>query len=623
MLRSLSSTLWKNGRKLRLASFKSHPREPLDQKYATLDDDSPADGAGCLSAVEVEASAGDDGDFLLLQLTHMPREVIYRILSYLLPMELLSVGQTCKLLYQVCQDEHLWRDLYHYSKEKHHLEQNPYKAKKLKKWGSSGITWRDRYKLTFVMKQKKRKRDKNVIRKVLGSSDCEVFLSLDQTSFDCQEPNEPEQYISGEITINVRSEKMVSHGLYLLLYGEEAFRAYDGARNSIRKLKSPILASHFNILGGKSWDERKQSIVILHRGTYRYPFHQAFPKKRTLGNRLPPSFLRMLPRTGNYFRVEYHACAIFCQPFPHTKVSSMKHSLLLHNSERMRAKLKGRISQVASSPATETVEKHFMLHSDCRAIFEARLEKTYFHLDQEAITITCSINNRHSKSKIYAVSVTIIEVLGQSRVCREVIKRGAGGVGQWQIVDGQGLPAPRLHHLHQTQGGTLQDDRVQEEEDGTRQGGEGGDGSEESSEGLDEIHGSNSGSSSGVGDNTPAPRSGNGSVSWQSGNARTAHPILISRRPRAGGQFGNGQQSRSSRMLGEKRLYHISVDSGEMLRGIELTYPLRGDDIMGESLFNTHAFHQTYLLVVTFHMSFGHIDPRLRIPIFLIKSDST
>jgi len=170
------------------------------------------------------------------------------------------------------------------------------------------------------MKQKKRKRDKNVIRKVLGSSDCEVFLSLDQTSFDCQEPNEPEQYISGEvravpffclfvcfvlpltnphqITINVRSEKMVSHGLYLLLYGEEAFRAYDGARNvrcddlaghvlctlapfitighspqkcmqSIRKLKSPILASHFNILGGKSWDERKRSIVILHRGTYR------------------------------------------------------------------------------------------------------------------------------------------------------------------------------------------------------------------------------------------------------------------------------------------------------------------------------------------------------------------
>jgi len=75
MLRSLSSTLWKNGRKLRLVSFKSHPREPLDQKYATLDDDSPADGAGCLSAVEVEASAGDDGDFLLLQLTHMPREV--------------------------------------------------------------------------------------------------------------------------------------------------------------------------------------------------------------------------------------------------------------------------------------------------------------------------------------------------------------------------------------------------------------------------------------------------------------------------------------------------------------------------------------------------------------------
>jgi hypothetical protein len=34
-----------------------------------------------------------------------------------------------------------------------------------------------------------------------------------------------------QVTINVRSEKVVTHGLYLMVYGEEAFRAYDSARN--------------------------------------------------------------------------------------------------------------------------------------------------------------------------------------------------------------------------------------------------------------------------------------------------------------------------------------------------------------------------------------------------------
>jgi hypothetical protein len=47
-------------------------------------------------------------------------------------------------------------------------------------------------------------------------------------------------YSIGQVTINVRSEKVVTHGLYLMVYGQEAFRSYDAARNVPLFLFAPL-----------------------------------------------------------------------------------------------------------------------------------------------------------------------------------------------------------------------------------------------------------------------------------------------------------------------------------------------------------------------------------------------
>ncbi len=102
-------------------------------------------------------------------------------------------------------------------------------------------------------------------------------------------------------------------------------------------------------------------------------------------------------------------------------------------------------------------------------------------------------------------------------------------------------------------------------------------------------------------------------------NSLAGEPGATRREPVSNSGSASNRYPETGRRLGEKRIYHVQVDTGEMLRGVELTYPVRWSDVLGESLFNTATFHQTYLLVVSFHMSFGRIDPRVRIPIFLIK----
>jgi hypothetical protein len=116
---------------------------------------------------------------------------------------------------------------------------------------------------------------------------------------------------------------------------------------AIRKSKRPVLGFYHNILGDTPWKERKRNTITLYRGTYRYPIRCVFPKKSLLDQRLPPSFLRMMPKTGSYFRVEYYASVVLGLPFPHSNVMSMKHNILLHNSKRMDRKLKTRVERVA------------------------------------------------------------------------------------------------------------------------------------------------------------------------------------------------------------------------------------------------------------------------------------
>lgn len=640
---------------------------------------------------------GDADYYVLLVLTHLPREVLYRIFSFLQPMDLLNVGQTCTLLKEVSEDEYLWRALYYYSKEKHHLEHNPYKAKR-RKWGNEQLTWRERYKLTFVVKQRKSK-GKKKIRKLLGGTDNELFLNLNCSVFECQEASEPDQYITGEVTINVRSEKVVTHGLYLMVYGQEAFRSYDAARNAIRKSKRPVLGFYLNILGDTPWKERKRNTITLYRGTYRYPIRCVFPKKSLLDQRLPPSFLRMMPKTGSYFRVEYYASVVLGLPFPHSNVMSMKHNILLHNSKRMDRKLKTRVERVAGSPAHEAVEKRFLMKADRRARFEAHLDKTFFYLDEEAITITCNIDNRCSRSRVHAVSVTVLEILGESQVCREIVKRGAGGVGRWQLVaDNQRGIRPNGDDDNQNDDNNDDNDEGQQQrrgDDGDQDEADGeemelheeGDNEYDEDEEGDRLGEESTEGSSPEVEERPAWAGRRRGSLGSSGGASSAAPPLPGRRRNsiAGGEQSSSSSSSSSsstpsqthdvirrsslggagagvaadpqafmqrrrnslagepgatrrepvsnnnsggassrypemgRRLGEKRIYHVQVDAGEMLRGVELTYPVRWGDVLGESLFNTATFHQTYLLVVSFHMSFGRIDPRVRIPIFLIK----
>jgi hypothetical protein len=433
----------------------------------------------------------------------------------------------------------------------------------------------------------------------------------------------------------------------------------------------------------------------------------------------------MMPKTGSYFRVEYYACVVMGLPFPHSNVMSMKHSILLHNSKRMDRKLKTRVERVAgctttlsptrivscldsrpvvgsfiAAPAHEAVEKKFLMKGDRRARFEAHLDKTFFYLDEESITITCNIDNRSSKSRVHAISVTVLEILGESQVCREIVKRGAGGVGRWQVVADQGAlfrpdgdnerqgadqgnddgqdQQPDDDGEDQQEGGAQEEDGEEMElhEEGDDDYDKNGDGESPEVEERPAWAGRRRGSlgssdggssappplpgrrrnsiASGEESNATRPRRSSTSSASSSSSSSAATPSQthdVIRRSSLGGAgnppadpqafmqrrrnslagepganrrgaVGNGAAGRypeMGRRLGEKRVYHVQVEAGTMMRGVELAYPVRWGDVLGESLFNTATFHQTYLLVISFHMSFGRVDPRVRIPIFLIK----
>ncbi len=66
--------------------------------------------------------------------------------------------------------------------------------------------------------------------------------------------------------------------------------------------------------------------------------------------------------------------------------------------------------------------------------------------------------------------------------------------------------------------------------------------------------------------------------------------------------------------LGRAMVFPLQVQGLEK-QNVEIIYPVRCEHLQGSSLFNSVSFRQFYLLVVTFNMPFGVIDPEIKIPL--------
>jgi len=250
----------------------------------------------------------------------------------------------------------------------------------------------------------------------------------------------------------------------------------------------------------------------------------------------------------------------------------------------MEAATRNRVVRLESAPAVERVERRFLLGkaNGRKGAFEVRLAKTFFNVDQEDIRIRITVNN-FSNSKISSVSVNILEVLGESSLCREMVKRGAGGVGEISFAadsnktGGQEEEKKTMSEEEKEEG--TEKEEQQDEKGKTKE--KEGDG-EKGSESLPQDH--------------------KRKDSWL--------------------ELGLAHLDHMKTKKGAKRVYPLELRAGEQVRDVELSYPLRSVDIQGESLFYSLSFRQTYYLIVTFHMSFGTVNPRVRIPIVLLASSN-
>ncbi len=243
------------------------------------------------------------------------------------------------------------------------------------------------------------------------------------------------------------------------------------------------------------WEDRKKQKITLARGTYRYPFKFPVPKIGLTGQRLPASFYRASKKSHGFFKIHYSAAAIIAQHFPYSNIGSPRTKIFASESRATQQRSLQVIKHNWGHRVTERIKKGFLLHSG-GASFEARLERSWYNLGED-MKLTLAVNNTKSRKKVHAVSVGILEVIGENMFCKEVIKRGAG--------------------------------------------------------------------------------------------------------------------DRNGRELS----FPLDVGPFENKPEVEIVYPIRYEHLQGSSLFNAASFSQSYLLVITFNMSLGIIDPRIVIPLII------
>ena len=118
--------------------------------------------------------------------------------------------------------------------------------------------------------------------------------------------------------LNIYSESITTHGLYLALVGEECFKAIDAESLSMNAVPSPLahpqthtapvalekssdltalvqqteeksalVEIYVPLSGNTEWSERKKNKHMFFRGTYHYPFRVPIPRKTIAGTPAP------------------------------------------------------------------------------------------------------------------------------------------------------------------------------------------------------------------------------------------------------------------------------------------------------------------------------------------------
>ncbi len=122
------------------------------------------------------------------------------------------------------------------------------------------------------------------------------------------------------MVLNIYSESITTHGLYLALMGEECFKAIDAESLSMNAVpsslahpqthtalshalekssdltalvqqteeKSTLVEIYVPLSGNTEWSERKKNKHMFFRGTYHYPFRVPIPRKTIAGTPPPP-----------------------------------------------------------------------------------------------------------------------------------------------------------------------------------------------------------------------------------------------------------------------------------------------------------------------------------------------
>jgi hypothetical protein len=354
----------------------------------------------------------------------MPSELVVWVFHFLTVKDLAKASETCSRWHLLAQEDTLWRSLFFHARRHNFLECIPCGRTNGDDGGgvmarSLPLSWKERFRDTYSVKRK------------FWFDSKEMFIRFDRTTFYCKAPNEQEQFITGEVILNIYCDCITTHGLYLVISGEEAFKAMDldSLTMNATEETNKLVELFVPLSGNTEWSERKNNKHIFFRGTYHYPFKVPVPRKTLNDRRLPQSFNKKIKSSGGFFKVEYVAYGVLLTSFPHSNLVSHRQPLRFKPSAQLANHLRTKVMAKYSTPKvvrlTSNSFNYLFLQKTGNLSFSVELQKQYFFINAEEMQIKVSVDNSQGRFPVQSITVDLIEVLQErnNENCRDCIVR--------------------------------------------------------------------------------------------------------------------------------------------------------------------------------------------------------
>lgn len=193
--------------------------------------------------------------------------MVLRIFSLLDVKDLRHAALVCQVWWSVSLDPSLWRSLFLEAKRASRLEKAPKDciSAQEREDDDEAVDWKARYKSTFHFR-------KGIF---LGDrKKTEIIIRLDTARFFTDDAT---LALTGEVTLNVASSNITTHGIYIMFEALERRLAPDKESE-----KTNVLWTVCNsVTDDVPWKQRNTRTLSYRQGTHRFRFRVPFPRSDT------------------------------------------------------------------------------------------------------------------------------------------------------------------------------------------------------------------------------------------------------------------------------------------------------------------------------------------------------